>query len=60
MTTNQLFFALTGVIVTVAGALKIYIDSKVDPIAKNVEMLVHYMVQHSERISVLEEKTKKL
>lgn len=45
--------------------IKAYIDArigalegKIDPIAKDVKLLVDYMIQHEGRISRLEERTK--
>ena len=58
MTIEHLFFALTGVIGVCAGFFKYYLDAKVDPIAKQVDLLVKYMVDHESRISRLEERTK--
>lgn len=62
MTTDQLFFAMGGLMVTLfvmaMGFLKYYLDAKVDPVAKNVDMLVQYMVAHEGRLSRLEERTK--
>jgi hypothetical protein len=58
MTNAQLFFALVGVMVAQAGALKLYMDAKIDPVKKQVDFLVHYVVEHSERIAILEERTK--
>jgi hypothetical protein len=64
MTTIQLFFSLIGVMVTLGiaftGFLKYYIDAKIDPISKNVDTLVQYMVSHEGRIGRLEERTKNL
>jgi hypothetical protein len=40
------------------GFLKYYIDAKIDPVAKNVDTLVQYMVSHEGRIARLEERTK--
>lgn len=58
MSTTQLFFALVAVMIAQAGALKLYIDTKIDPVKKQVDFLVHYVVEHSERIAALEERTK--
>ncbi len=64
MTTNQLFFAIAGLIITLftlaMGFFKYYIDAKVDPIAENVRLLVHYMIEHQGKIATLEERTKGL
>jgi hypothetical protein len=62
MTIAQLFFALAGLTVTLTGLLagffKYYLDAKVDPIAKQVDLLVQYMISHEGKISRLEERTK--
>jgi hypothetical protein len=62
VTIEQLFFALAGLIVTLqiaqAGFFKYYIDAKIDPLTKQVDLLVKYMVDHESRISRLEERTK--
>ena len=62
MSTNQLFFAIGGLMVTLFGIfmafVKYYIDAKVDPIAADVKLLVTYMIDHESRISRLEERTK--
>ena len=64
MTTIQLFLSIAGLNITLLiaamGFLKYYIDAKIDPIAKNVDMLVQYMISHEGKLSVLEEKTKKI
>lgn len=85
MTTNQLFFALAGLFITLigltAGFFKHYIDArfdtvtekfntinarfdtlngKFDTLSTNVDRSMHYLVDHAERISTLEERTKKL
>jgi hypothetical protein len=39
---------------------KYYIDAKIDPVAKDVAMLVQYMILHEGKIVRLEEKTKNL
>lgn len=68
MSINQLFFAMAGLFITGLGLslgfLKYYIDAKfdgtgakIDPIAKNVDLLVQYMVSHEGKISRLEERT---
>ena len=62
MTTNQLFFAIAGLMLTLFGMamafIKHYIDAKIDPISTNVNMLVQYMISHEGKISRLEERTK--
>ena len=58
MSINQLFFALVGVMAMFAGFFKYYLDAKVDPVAKNVDQLVHFMMDHHDRIARLEERTK--
>jgi outer membrane murein-binding lipoprotein Lpp len=34
------------------------LDAKVDPIGRNVDQLVHFMMDHHDRIARLEERTK--
>jgi hypothetical protein len=62
VTTTQLFFSMAGLFITMfiagTGFLKYYIDAKIDPVAKNVDTLVQYMVSHEGRIARLEERTK--
>ncbi len=64
MTTNQLFFAMAGLTVTLSGlalgSFKYYIDAKTDPIATDVKRLIDYMILHEGKIARLEEKTKHL
>jgi hypothetical protein len=60
MTTNQLFFALAGLMATFAGFFKYYLDAKIDPIREQVKSLIDYMVIHQGKIATLEEKTRKL
>jgi len=61
---NQLFFALSGLILAInglsAGFLKYYIDAKIDPLTKQTGDLVQYMILHEGKIATLEERTKKL
>lgn len=56
MTTAQLFFALAAVMGLFAGFFKHYLDAKIDPVAKQVDLLVKYMIDHESRISRLEAK----
>jgi hypothetical protein len=65
MTANQLFFALAALIVALAGFFKYYLDAKIayldaklDPISRQVDSLIHYMVNHEGKIARLEEKAK--
>jgi hypothetical protein len=64
MTTNQLFFALAGLMVTLFGVfgvfVKYYLDAKLDPIQAQVKQIIDYMLLHQGKISALEERTKKL
>jgi hypothetical protein len=60
MTTTQLFFALAGLLLTLAGLGKFYLDAKIDPIQSQVRQLIDYMVIHEGKIGALEERTKKL
>lgn len=54
MANVQVFFATAGVMVTLTGLLagffKYYLDAKVDPVAKQVDVLVQYMVSHEGKI----------
>jgi hypothetical protein len=66
MSNNQLFFALAGLMLGLAGGGKLYldakigqIDAKIDPIRTQVDRLIDYMVAHEGRISRLEERTAK-
>lgn len=60
MTTTQLFFAIAGLMVTLFGTalvfVKYYVDAKIDPVARNVDMLVQYMISHEGRLARLEER----
>jgi hypothetical protein len=66
MTNTQLFFSLLGVLVAIFGSqtimLKMYmdakIDGKIDPLAKQVDLLVQYMISHEGRLATLDERTK--
>ena len=40
------------------GAFKLYLDAKTDPIKKQVDLLVNYMILHEGKIAMLEERTK--
>ena len=60
MTTNQLFFALMGVLLALAGLLKWYIDAKIDPLGANVNRLIDYMMLHEGKLARLEERTKNI
>jgi hypothetical protein len=64
MTTTQLFFALAGLMLTLfglfAGFFKYYLDAKIDPLAKQVDKLIDYMVLHQGKIERLEARTKNL
>ena len=57
-----MFFAMAGLMITLFGMamafFKYYIDAKTDPIAKQVGMLVNYMILHEGKIAALEERTK--
>lgn len=57
---NQLtlLIPIAVMLIALGGFLKYYIDAKIDPISKNVDMLVQYMIQHEGKISRLEERTK--
>jgi hypothetical protein len=61
VSTNQVFFSVAGLLVTLFGLgiafFKYYIDAKLDPIGKNVDMLVQYMISHEGKIARLEERT---
>lgn len=62
MTNEQVFFAIAGLQVALIGLLagffKYYLDAKIDPVAKQVDLLVHYMIEHQGKIARLEERTK--
>ena len=60
MTTNQLFFALMGVLLALAGLLKWYIDAKIDPVGADVRRLIDYMMLHEGKLARLEERTKNI
>jgi hypothetical protein len=64
VTTNQLFFALATMNISLFGLamafFKYYIDAKIDPVAESVRSLVNYMILHEGKISRLEERTKNL
>ncbi len=59
-----MFLAVAGLNLTSLsiglGFLKYYIDAKIDPVAKDVAMLVQYMVSHEGKIARLEERAKNL
>lgn len=57
---NQLFFSIVGLLVIFGGAFKLYLDVKIDPIKKQVDLLVNYMIMHEGKIATLEERTKNL
>jgi hypothetical protein len=69
MTTTQLFFALTGVIIpTAAIFLTILIkyleaklsamEDKIDSLVVKTDMLLGYMISHEGRIAILEDRSK--
>lgn len=64
MTTTQLFFALTGTIIAIFGLafglLYKYLDARFTSIDNQLKFLVDHMIDHAERISKLEERTKNL
>ena len=60
MTTNQLFFALSGLMVALFGLFKFYLDAKIDPMRDQIKQLIDYMVLHEGKIATLEERRKKL
>ena len=60
MTTNQLFFAVAGLVVAVMAFFKYYIDAKIDPVAADVKRLIDYMILHEGKIVGLEERTRHL
>lgn len=71
MSTSQQFFATLTVILSVFAIqsfwMKHYVDAKVetinarlDSMAKNIDTLVHYMIDNQGRLSTLEERTKNL
>jgi hypothetical protein len=58
VTTNQLFFAVVGLAVTLSGLamglFKYYLDAKFDPIAADIKRLIDYMILHEGKISRLD------
>ena len=62
MTNEQVFFGIAGIMVTLfiafGGFFKYYLDAKVDPVSKNVDQLVHFMMDHHDRLARVEERTK--
>lgn len=64
MSTNQVFFALSGLSLTLSGIsmgfLKHYLDAKFEPVNTQLKLLVDYMILHQGKIATLEERTKKL
>lgn len=62
MTTNQLFFSMAGLMLTLFGIgmafVKYYIDAKIDPVATQVSHVVSYMILHEGKIATLEERTR--
>lgn len=64
MSTNQVFFALSGLALTLSGIamgfLKYYLDAKFEPVNSQLKLLVDYMILHQGKIATLEERTKKL
>jgi hypothetical protein len=49
---------MAGLIITLAGFFKYYMDAKVDPIAADVKRLIDFMIPHEGKIAHLEERTK--
>jgi hypothetical protein len=66
MTNTQLFLSLLGVLVALFGSqiimVKMYVDAKIDgkidPLSKQVDLLVQYMIAHEGKIAVLEDRSK--
>lgn len=62
MSIEQAVITLAGVMVTVGAAIagfgKYYLDAKIDPVSKNVDQLVHFMMDHHDRLARLEERKK--
>jgi hypothetical protein len=56
VTNNQLFFALAGLMIAIngltAGYLKYYLDAKLDPVSKQLNQLVQYMILHEGKINM--------
>jgi hypothetical protein len=42
---------MAGLFIAGLGFLKYYIDAKIDPVARNVDTLVQYMVSYEGRIA---------
>lgn len=61
MTNFQLLTLISAIMALITAQttiLVLYINAKVDPLKQQVDFLVKYMVEHSEKISVLDERTK--
>lgn len=62
MNSNQLILSIAGLLLTqtiaILGFIKYYIDAKIDPVSKQVDLLVQYMIQHEGKIAKLEERNK--
>lgn len=58
MSNTQVFLAIAGLIITLAGLAKFYVDAKIDPLAKNVDRLIDYLILHEGKIARLEERNK--
>lgn len=50
---------LFGLIMSIqAGLGKLYLDAKIDPVKKQLDLLVQYMIFHEGKIAMLDERTK--
>ena len=62
MNSNQLILSIAGLLLTqtiaILGFIKYYIDAKIDPVSRQVDLLVQYMIQHEGKIAKLEERNK--
>ena len=56
MTNAQLFFSIAGLFAAQTTFLTLYLNAKIDPVQKQVDMLVQYMVVHQGKIATLETK----
>lgn len=57
MSNTQMFFSIVGVFAAQTTFLTLYLNAKIDPVQKQVDMLVQYMVTHEGKIATLEERS---
>ena len=62
MNINQAVFSILGVMITLVGLLggfiKWYLDAKLDPISKQLDLVTSLVIQHHEDIGTLKGKIK--